>query len=73
MNAVGYKHKPSGSEVNTITGCYQADSVISRHVENGECDVVLSPDSDFCLFRWPKMFANMLLQVYEINSIRVYC
>jgi hypothetical protein len=43
-----------GCKVNTLTGCYQADSVISRHVENGECDIVLSPDSDFAFLGGPK-------------------
>jgi hypothetical protein len=36
-----------GCQVNCLTGRYQADSVISRYVQSGECDMVLSPDSDF--------------------------
>lgn len=30
-----------------LTGRYQADSDIARHVESGDCDIVLSVDSDF--------------------------
>jgi hypothetical protein len=36
-----------GCQVNCLTGRYQADSVISRYVQAGECDMILSPDSDF--------------------------
>jgi hypothetical protein len=36
-----------GCQVNCLTGRYQADSVISRYVQSGECDIVFSPDSDF--------------------------
>jgi hypothetical protein len=30
-----------------LTRRYQADSVISHYVQSGECDMVLSPDSNF--------------------------
>jgi hypothetical protein len=36
-----------GSVASCTTGSYQADSVISRLVEKGECDLVFSSDSDF--------------------------
>ena len=57
-----------GCQVNWVTGSYQADSIISSHVESGLCDIVLSPDSIFSFVGRAKCLQTCDFKLTNTNS-----